>query len=232
MRKLPIGMAASTALMFAGTASAVIDLDANIAGIFTDSSFSTPVPGAVIDPSGDSATASLAAGQGILITIDVENANGDFIQELSSSIVIDGGQMFFLGGNVNTSSILVGGPASMPTSLESFAIPWPMSKNDQPSCNGCGGPHWIQATAYGSALGTDGTGPDYAIASLFFLVTGASGIDEVVFDMTMTAGDSISPSSGLPIFSDAVINPIPEPGTALLMGLGLAGLAAAGRRNA
>ena len=226
MRKLLIGMAASTALMFAGTASAVIDLDANIAGIFTDSSFSTPVPGAVIDPSGDSATANLAAGQAILITLNVANANGDFVTDMFSTIIVEGSQLNFLGGNYDAPTILVGGPVFMQTNLGSIGSP--SVKVNSPNLNNNPGDVWIQSTAYAST-GTDGTGPNNNIASLFFLVTGASGSDQILFDLTETSGDVIS---GAPILSGAVINPIPEPGTALLMGLGLAGLAAAGRRNA
>jgi hypothetical protein len=212
--------------MFAGSASAVIDLDANIAGIFTDSTFGTPVPGAVIDPSGDEATVNLAAGQAILITLDVSNLNGDFVTDLFSTIIIEGSQLNYLGGNYDAPTILVGGPVFMQTNLG--AIGSPSEKVNSPNANGTSGPVWIQSTAYAST-GTDGTGPNNNIASLFFLVTGASGTDQILFDLTTTTGDVIS---GSPTLSGAVINPIPEPGTALLMGLGLAGLAAAGRRNA
>ena len=62
------------------------------------------------------------------------------------------------------------------------------------------------------------------------MVLGAVGAnDTITFDIGLTDGDAIAGASVIN-FNSAVIN-VPEPGTALLMGLGLAGLAGAGRRK-
>jgi len=226
-RFLVPNLVSCVAILFAAQAHAVIDLDVNIAGIFTDSSFTTPVPGAVIDPSGDSATVTLAAGQAILLTADVSNLNGDFVTDLFSTIIIEGSQLNYLGGNYDSPTILVGGPVFMQTNLGSIGSP--SIKVNSPNPNNSPGDVWVQSTAYAST-GTDGTGPDLDFVSLFFVVTGASGSDEIVFELTETAGDVIT---GTPTLSGATIN-VPEP-TSLALGLaslGMVGIVVRVRRQA
>jgi hypothetical protein len=68
---------------------------------------------------------------------------------------------------------------------------------------------------------------------LFFeVLAGATGFTRLDFDLVQTDGDVPFAEGGAQSLSinNAVIN-VPEPGTALLMGLGLTGLAAAGRRQ-
>ena len=47
----------------------------------------------------------------------------------------------------------------------------------------------------------------------------------------ITSSTTYNPLTGALTFGSVTINVIPEPGTALLMGLGLMGLGVAGRRN-
>jgi hypothetical protein len=223
--KAVLGLIASTLLVFStSVASATIAVDLNIEGIYTDATFGTLVPGSSVDPNGNEATATLAAGQGILLTIDISNLNGDQVSDIFSTVIFQGNQLSFLGGSA-IAEVLAGGPVFAPTSLGRVAQP--AIKVNSPNAPGTAGDVWAQSTAF-AGTGTDGTGPDNVAVQLFFQVTGALGSDQVVFDLTTTSGDVIS---GTPILSGAVIN-VPEPGTALLMGLGLAGLAAAGRRQA
>lgn len=60
------------------------------------------------------------------------------------------------------------------------------------------------------------------------LLANAVGVFDLVVSGEYSDGVDVIPLSGLPAFSVTVV---PEPGTALLMGLGLAGLASAGRRK-
>jgi hypothetical protein len=60
------------------------------------------------------------------------------------------------------------------------------------------------------------------------LIAGAAGVHVITLDGTYSDGVNVLPVQSGTTFTVTVV---PEPGTALLMGLGLAGLAAAGRRE-
>jgi hypothetical protein len=207
----------ATVLLFAVQASATIVVDLNIEGIYTDATFETLVPGSSVDPGGNEATATLAAGQGILLLIDISNLNGDEVSDIFSTVIFQGDQLGFLGGAA-VPEVLVGGPVFAPTSLGRVAQP--AIKINTPNPQGAAGDVWAQSTAYAS-VGTDGTGPDNVAVQLFFEVTGALGSEQVFFDLTTTAGDVIS---GSPILIGAAIN-VPEPGS---LALGMASLGAIG----
>jgi len=91
----------------------------------------------------------------------------------------------------------------------------------------------IRTIQYGAAPGQEGgAGADVVITTLQFQVIG--GLDGVAnIDVFLNSGDLIVGGT-TSSFAGASVDyvPVPEPGTALLMGLGLAGLGLAGRRKA
>jgi hypothetical protein len=215
------------AVISASTASA-LDVDFNIATIET----ALPPGGGdqladlVIDVDGNATTNMLAAGNLIAMQVVISNPNNESLTGIFSSVVFDGAQLDFLGSQGVPSEILVGGTTFSSTSLTKVANPDIKINTPNPD-DGSGGPVWVQATAFGSGAGTDGAGPDSY--NIFFAVRpGVASNATILLSHEFTAGDATdAPTLNL---ESAAIN-IPEPGTALLMGLGLVGLGAAGRRR-
>jgi hypothetical protein len=201
-------------------------LDANVLGVFTDSTLATSVAGTTIDPDGDAATAPLAAGHMMLIEIEVSNPAAETITGIFASLVVQGDQISHSLGTRLPPTMLKG-PGPSDQSLVN--VNSGDSKGSQPGGFGYPGDVWVQAPSYALQTGANGTGPD-AIQILFVVAEGLAIGDFVTFEMGMTNGDSISgPSSTT--FSSTVIQVIPQPGTALLLGLGLIGLSAKQRAN-
>ena len=107
-------------------------------------------------------------------------------------------------------------------------------KPNSPFAQATGTQDWIQAVAHANVNGTTGTGPDNAVL-LAFQYNGPGGFDLVDVAVALTAGDVIGTTGGQvftgPVTLTGAVANVPEPGTALLMGLGLLGLGAAGRRR-
>ena len=227
-RNVILGLMTAALVVFGAASANALAIDATIAGIFTDSSLSTPIGDLVIDGEGN-ATGTLAAGQAILVNVLIDNTGAEAIEAIGASITFQGNQSDFFGGIIPGSILQEGGfgGASL-SNIGSGAI-----KVNSPNLPGAAGDVWLQALAYATTGGVDGSGTQTADIQLLFIVSGASGSDLVSFVMGFTAGDAIAAPGGADIpttFSSAAVN-IPEPGTALLMGLGLAGLAGAGRRR-
>lgn len=232
MRKnIVLGLIMSMALVITATAANALAIDVNIFAIL-DSNFD---PKGTIDPSGDEATANLVAGDVIWIEIIIANPTADLVTDVSGTIIFQGNELAFSApggfGGTSIAEILIDQPAGSPpppaTSLQRLAQP--AIKNDQPNTEGQAGPVWLQATAFGGT-GTFGTGPDRASQLFFTVLAGAAGKTQFNFDFVQTAGDIIG-TTGTVSINNAVVNVVPEPGTALLMGFGLAGLTAVGRRR-
>jgi len=230
MRKLTIQLLVSITLLFFAVQASALTLDVNITAII-DSGFA---PKGTIDPSGDTAVVDLVAGDFITVEIDFANPDGDLMTDVASTIIIQSDQLAF-AGSLNAATIFAfqGGGFPPPPATSLAAIGPPDVKINTPDLGGGDGDVWIQSSAF-AGTGTIGEGPDDSAITLFFeVLAGATGSTELNFDIVQTAGDV--PFSGGGAISvtinNAVINLIPEPTTALLMGLGLAGLAAAGRRR-
>ncbi len=176
----------------------------------------------------------LTPGDIVAVGIVVENAPRDAIEGLFTSLVVDDDQVRLLGGGFVDilSEDSCTGFACTPKALRP-GIPAPINKPNSPRSQGTGTEQWVQALAHSIQSGTTGSGPDFA-GLIGFTVQDRGALDRVEFVMALTPGDVIFSPGGVlfagPInFSSAVIN-IPEPGTALLVGVGLIGLIAAGRR--
>lgn len=209
----------AAALFLPASTVHALDLDAEIVGVYTDSTFATLVGDFAAD--GNNATATLAGGQGIQISVDVANASAAQIASLFATLIHQGNQVSFIGGSA-VAEVLVGGPVFAPTSLGRVANP--AIKLNSPNQNGDAGDVWVQGAAF-AGTGTDGTGPDNGAVTLFYTVNaGIGGGDEVLFDWAETTGDTIGAPAGQPAivvnFLDTGIN-VPEPGS---MAMGLATL--------
>lgn len=235
-RNIVIGLIMSMSLLITATTASALTIDVNVLGILDGVSFA---PKGSIGPGGDSASAALAVGDIINIGITVDNAAGDIVTDVVGTIIFQRDQLVIFSqggfGGTSVAEILVFTPPEFPpgqqrTSLARIAPP--AIKINQPNPEGEAGDVWLQAAAF-AGTGTAGTGPDQ-MSNLFFTVrAGGLSVTQFDFDFVQTAGDSIN-TTGTVTINNAFVtntNPIPEPGTALLIGLGLAGLSAAGRRR-
>jgi hypothetical protein len=227
MRKnVLLGLITATLVVFGSFSASALSLDANIGGIFTDSSLSTLIP-SFVDTGDGNATADLTGGGFVLVNITVENAPADAVAAIFATLTFQGQQTLYVGGNIPGSILTEAGfGGSSLGDVGTGGI-----KGNSPNQQGEAGDVWQQGMGYAKQVGTTGTGPD--TISLLYMITGATGNDFVGYVMGLTAGDAIADINQDPIatsFDSAFIN-VPEPGTALLMGLGLAGLAGAGRRR-
>jgi hypothetical protein len=209
--------------LFGSFPASALTLDANVLGVFEDVTTvlsGAPIAGMTIAPSGDTAAGPFAPGNIVVIGIDVANPAAETIQSIFASLVVQGDQISGSPGTILPPEMLKGPGPSDPSlvNLNSGAVKM------GPSSYGSPGQVWVQAVSYALQAGANGTGPD-TIQILFELGPGVTVGDFVTFDMGFTAGDSVAgPSSTT--FSSAVIQVIPEPGTTLLIGLGLVGLGA------
>jgi hypothetical protein len=218
-------LSAMIIVLSASTASA-LDLNANVFGIFTDSSFSTAVADAVIDSEGN-ATATLAAGQGVIISIDVANPSAESIQTMFSTLTTNGAQIAEVLG-ASLPPTMLKGPAFLDKAMSDVGTGG--VKGNTPVFPGTAGELWIQGTGYALQVGATGTGVDQI---LILLILGDVAGDEFVdFAMGETSGDSITFPTAVN-FDGATIN-APEPASIALAltSLGTIGLIARVRRRA
>ena len=177
--------------------------------------------------------ATVAPGDQVTIDIVITNTAGTSVNGLGASVT-DYGANEFVGGQAVTNYLnaICVAPGTCFGGLDNLA-----------------GPDLSE-----SAIGANGNRIQIALSAALSPVVGA-GVDQGLdsnagtaqFTVTLTARESASINVGTSYQGDGVIlsdgssiqaqgatfalTVIPEPGTALLMGLGLAGLASAGRRK-
>ncbi len=232
MRTLRIfGLTASLALaLSAGSATA---LNLEVGFFLTSSVFANPVTvNSLGSLSGQPVDIDvvLTPGDRIVLEVWVENDDEEDLSAIFASLVTDFTQVRFQSGGY--SEILQESGAPMSPSLAP-GPPAPFDKPNNPTSLLTGLENWVQAVAHTNAAGTTGRGPDIAA----FLIYNYVGMGSEVVDLTiaLTAGDALATVGGLPLagaidFQSAVIH-VPEPGTMLLVGLGLLGLGALRQRR-
>jgi hypothetical protein len=222
-----------TAMIFVlnTTAASALDLDSNIIGIFTDSSMATAVPNLVIDADGN-ATADIAAGNVVLLGIDVSNAPEDEVAAIFATTTLEGSQWAgSLGAALPPSMLKAAGFGT--TSLANVNT-GDVKGNSPAEDYGDAGELWIQSVSYALQAGASGTGPDQIQIAL--VLGGVATNETVLFPIGMTPGDAIVDTQQIPLavtFEGATIN-APEPGSfaLALASLGTVGLVTRIRRRA
>jgi hypothetical protein len=154
-----------------------LELNADVAAVYTDTSFSTPTGATIIQ---GVAFGDVNVGNGLLVTVDVGNSAADQVEAVFASIAVDPSQLAFLGG-VADDEILVGGTTFSPTSISEWAAP------QVKASDATGGQ--IHAVSHVSVNGTDGVGPDVSAVQLFFEVLNVD--DPILITLGLGDGDGI-----------------------------------------
>ena len=188
----------------------------------------------------DCVAGAVTAGCTLELDIDVSNPAGDDVQSMGVSIVArDGNGDIVNFGDVATLVSSAGSPQLLFSFATFSGLPLSAAFVSQDATSGQDVLRAIQAVGPAPTAGDGSQDPARAGGnggqiSIVLELTGLIG------DLTLSAdtvfGDGIAGPGGVPVAfnpSGSVdISAVPEPGTALLMGLGLMGLAGAGRRNA
>jgi hypothetical protein len=177
-------------------------------------------------------TASCQADEGTSISLDIKftiNANRLFTTTsvgldlsamgIGNTAVVGQGFSSGIGGatTVTLNGVLLGGPAFAAATADASCI-----------ANLAGCDH--RFTSFGFTVSPSaGSGVTYTAGTITFDLTGATPGTYTIAVYQSTGVDAPDNTNN-PHF-DAVINVIPEPGTASLLGLGMLGLVMAGRRR-
>lgn len=237
MQKLTTRLIVSASILILSTSSAsALVLDATIEGIYTSSALTTLIPGLVIDGNGD-ATATLEAGQVILVDLLLDNTAMESLLTIGATITFQGDQMSYLGAFTIPPAIFKESGFGATPSLGNIGSGGIKGNSPFPD-DGTGGDVWLQAAAYGSPGGVTGISDladQTALIQLAFTVTGASGSEVIDFVLSFTTGDEVLDQSGNQVatmFDGTTIN-VPEPGSLALAlaSLGTVGLVTRVRRR-
>jgi hypothetical protein len=202
-----------------------VELDANILGVYTDTTFSQLDNNFWVSSDGDQAVADLQPGQGVLVGIDVANVDQypGPVQGIFSTLRVDSTRIIFRWGVADEEGVLLE-PGFGTQPVRPIA-----SVEIKPNSPG-GKDQWIQVMMHWLQIGGEGSGPDVNAVQIFFEVPALVGTGPIDFILDRTAGDFVSQQAKPVNFDDAVLH-VPEPSLQSALLPGLCALAIAGRRR-
>ena len=168
----------------------------------------------------------------VTITVSMNTEATTGITVMSVGVLFDDSQLTYNQGDSSATSYLLYGGRGGGNYLKAASTCGGLAPNG--SCNlALPGQINIDYVSADLAGGTSNTGVA-TLAILVFDVTGPSGFASIALSSSspgnvvgQPGGGSVAPT----LFGGAGVNVIPEPTTALLVGLGLVGLGVAGRRK-
>ena len=227
MRFPGLGLKLATLAVFAlgfASPSAGVELDANILGVYTDTTFSQLDNDFWVSSDGDQAVANLQPGQGVLVGIDVANVSQNFVRSIFATLRVDSTHLRFLGGIADQ-------PVLREPGFAGGSIPR-VSPVDVKINSPGATDEWIQVMLHHTNLGTEDKGPDVNAVQIFFEVPVSVGTGPIDLILDLTEGDGIA-YDGQPreyTFESAVLL-VPEPSLHSALLPGLCALAFATRRR-
>jgi len=183
---------------------------------------------------------SFTAGDIIALVVSADNTPNDVVTAIFATLAFDGTQLQYLGGGF-TGPILEGTCTGFSCVNPELGpgIGSPVLKPLSPFGQSTGSTDWLQVIAHTNPLGTNSaTTPVSAVTStLGFLVLPGATYSCITCEINLMIepnSDTVAgPGGGA--FAGPVnlvsVSMAPEPGTALLVGLGLMALGASGRRS-
>jgi Thrombospondin type 3 repeat len=222
---------ASALTLTTTVATAVVEVDANVAGVFTNINFTTPTSAVIVD--GDS-FGGLSVNNGVVIHVDVTNLASHDVRAIFLTLNFDPTKLSYMSGSLEPLILAQTTPFGV-VFLHAVDSSPEFKINDLTNST-------LTGASYGNPLGTTGQGPDPGAVEFAFRVLDAAADINVglevgygnglLIDGTVVDQFNIGSNPNLVQLDSATLY-VPEPSQVALLVAGLAGLivAASWRRR-